>query len=236
LEDAHAPLTIPKRFNGPPESGNGGYCCGLLGNRLGGTVEVRLHRPPPLERPLSVEREDGGLAAYDADTRIASARPSRLRFDIPEPPSLADAEAAAAAPAATDYHADHPFPTCFVCGPAREFGDGLRLFPGPLSDGEVWATPWVPPESFANEDGAILPEIVWAALDCPSSMPVMGPRPIVLGTLTARRLHEVRAGECYRLVSWPIGSEGRKRTSGVAMFDAGDDLVAAASAIWVELA
>jgi hypothetical protein len=67
-------------------------------------------------------------------------------------------------------------------------------------------------------------------------MPVMGPRPIVLGTLCARRLHEVYAGECYRLVSWPVGRDGRKRTSGVALFDAGDELVAAASAIWIELA
>lgn len=185
---------------------------------------------------MSVQVEDGGLTAYDAEIRIASARPSRLRLDIPEPPSLADAEAAAASPGATAYHAEHPFPSCFVCGPARESGDGLRLFPGPLPESEVWATPWVPPDFLANGDSVVAAEIVWAALDCPSSMPVMGPRPIVLGTLTARRLHEVHAGDCYRLVSWPIGSEGRKRNSGVALFDAQDELVAAASAVWIELA
>ncbi|MEV4624044.1 hypothetical protein AB0J74_35700, partial [Asanoa sp. NPDC049573] len=27
---------------------------------------------------------------------------------------------------------DHPFPTCYVCGPER--ADGLRIFPGPVGD------------------------------------------------------------------------------------------------------
>ena len=27
---------------------------------------------------------------------------------------------------------EHPLPTCFVCGPARAKGDGLRIFAGPL--------------------------------------------------------------------------------------------------------
>jgi hypothetical protein len=30
----------------------------------------------------------------------------------------------------------HPFPTCFTCGPDRAPGDGLRIFPGPLSHGD----------------------------------------------------------------------------------------------------
>jgi hypothetical protein len=236
LNPANAPLIVPSHFNGPPDSGNGGYVCGLLGRRIGGSVEVRLHQPPPLDRPLDVREEDGALHAWDGATRIATARATRLRMDVPEPPSLADAEVAAAAPEATAYHPDHPFPSCFVCGPAREAGDGLRIFPGPVAGREVWATPWVPPAAFANGDGVVLPEVVWAALDCPSAMPVMSPRPIVLGTLSARRLHDVRAGETYRILSWPIAHVGRKRTSGVALFDGAEELVAAATAVWVELA
>ena len=27
---------------------------------------------------------------------------------------------------------DHPFPRCFACGPDRDEGDGLRIFPGPV--------------------------------------------------------------------------------------------------------
>ena len=28
----------------------------------------------------------------------------------------------------------HPFPTCFSCGVGRDPGDGLRIFPGRVSD------------------------------------------------------------------------------------------------------
>ncbi len=197
---------------------------------------MRLHRPPPLERSLEVRDENGGLALYDEAIRIASARSTRMQLEIPEPPSIAVAERAAASPAATDYHAQHPFPSCFVCGPGRAAGDGLRIFPGPVAGTDVWATLWVPPSVVANSDGVVLPEIVWAVLDCPSSMPVMDARPIVLGTLCARRLHDVHAGAAYRIVSWPIAVDGRKRKSGVALFDADEELVAAASAVWIELA
>src|SRR5690606_16223453 len=73
----------------------------------------------------------------------------------------------------------HPFPTCFVCGPERAEGDGLRLFPGRLPGGRT-ATPFrVPAE--------VTPEIVWASLDCPGgwAVPQEG-RPYVLGRLAAR--------------------------------------------------
>jgi hypothetical protein len=51
-------LLIAGRFNGPPNSGNGGYCCGLLANYLGGSATVRLSNPPPLDTPLTVNRQD----------------------------------------------------------------------------------------------------------------------------------------------------------------------------------
>ena len=35
-------LTIPRRFNGPPRSGNGGYVCGRLASYLDGPASVRL--------------------------------------------------------------------------------------------------------------------------------------------------------------------------------------------------
>ena len=35
---------------------------------------------------------------------------------------------------------DHPFPGCFVCGPDRAEGDGLRLFPGGLGPGRTACT------------------------------------------------------------------------------------------------
>jgi len=228
-------LMIPERFNGPPGSANGGYTCGALARLLGGTSEVRLHRPPPLDRPLAVQSSAESVSVFDGDDLVASGRRTRLRIDIPELPTWAEAEAAAQAPAATAFHAEHPFPTCFTCGPARAEGDGLRIFPGPVTGRDVWALPWTAPAGLADERGVLPVEIVWAVLDCPSSMPVMGRAPIVLGTLTASRLAEIEAEKRYLILSWPVARDGRKRTSGVAVFDANEDLVAAASAVWIEL-
>ena len=35
---------------------------------------------------------------------------------------------------------DHRYPTCFVCGPERAQGDGLRIFTGPVEDKSLVAT------------------------------------------------------------------------------------------------
>ena len=46
-------VMIPRRFNGPPDSGNGGYSCGVVAALLDApAVEVTLRAPPPLEREL----------------------------------------------------------------------------------------------------------------------------------------------------------------------------------------
>lgn len=229
------PLTIDSRYNGPPASGNGGYTCGALASRLGGTVEVRLHQPPPLAHPMEVRATADSLSAFAAGTQIATARPAQLRMDIPEPPSADEARRAADRPEATAHHDRHPFPTCFVCGPERRAGDGLRLFPGPVEGRDIWTTPWTPEDELGDEKGILSAGIVWAALDCPSAAPFMDGRTIVLGTLTARRLEAVHAGRPYVVASWPIAVEGRKQTSGVALFDEDDALIAAARAIWIEI-
>jgi hypothetical protein len=53
------PIVIDRRFRGPPESGNGGYTCGLVAGRVDGPAEVTLRLPPPLEEPLTVASGDG---------------------------------------------------------------------------------------------------------------------------------------------------------------------------------
>ena len=50
-------IVIGRRFRGPPQSGNGGYVCGLLAGVAGSVLTVRLKRPPPLDQPLEI-RED----------------------------------------------------------------------------------------------------------------------------------------------------------------------------------
>ena len=238
-----ATIQIDRRFNGPPDSANGGYTCGCVATALGGPVEVSLRRPPPLERSLSVAVEGDEARLLDGDELVADGsrvEPGALG-DPAVPVSVEDAREAATR---SFYLEDaHPFPTCFVCGPRRADGDGLRIFAGPLgAGGDLFAAPWVPPVGLAREDGTVAPEVVWAALDCPSSAPGMnapGPDgrvlPIVLARLAAEVSAPVEAGAEHVVMSWEIERDGRKREAGAALYDRGGELLARARALWIEL-
>jgi hypothetical protein len=230
-------IAIDARFNGPPESANGGYTCGLLAEIAGEPLEVSLRQPPPLGRGLQVERTREGAVLRDGDDMVAEASRTELDLDPPEPPDVATAhEAERGFP----FARQHPFPTCFVCGPERPGSDGLRIFPGPVDGGHVHAAAWTPAAELAGGD-AVRPRFVWAALDCPTSVPVANDatdpdyRPIVLARLAARRLADVEAGRPHVIVSWPIGIDGRKRQAGSALFTDAADLCAYARALWIEL-
>jgi hypothetical protein len=45
-------MTIAHRFRGPPNSGNGGYVCGMLARHMPGAAEVFLRAPPPVSDGL----------------------------------------------------------------------------------------------------------------------------------------------------------------------------------------
>ena len=226
-------ISIPARFNGPPGSANGGYTCGLVAGLLGGgAAEVSLRAPPPLDTPLAVERDDSGVRLLAGETLVAEGRPAEVDVEPPAPVGLDEARAAASAGYEL-WAGAHPFPTCFVCGPKREEGDGLRIFPGDLRDG-LWAAAWTAPG-----EGPVAPEIVWSALDCPTSAPVMnvggsGP-PCVLARLSARLDAPVEGGGRYALVSWPLAVDGRKRHAGCVLMDGGGQVLARARALWIEL-
>ena len=49
-------LEIPERFCDPPNSGNGGYVCGLLAKHSTGPVAVRLKVPPAFRRAICERR------------------------------------------------------------------------------------------------------------------------------------------------------------------------------------
>ena len=50
-------IVIPRRFNGPPSSANGGYAAGALAEAAGlEDVTVQIRRPPPLETPLDPDK------------------------------------------------------------------------------------------------------------------------------------------------------------------------------------
>ncbi len=229
-------VTIDRRFRGPPESGNGGYVCGLVAGLIGGTPEVTLRRPPPLDRPLQVVRLDGGgIALRDGETVIAEGASTSLEIAAPEPVSFSEAEAASRSYLGFDMHT---FPTCFACGPKRAEGDGLRIFPGWVDGRDVVAAPWTPDASLAGDDGTVRPEIVWAALDCGGGWAVMTEapdQPIVLGRLAARLVAPIQPGERCVLTGWSLGEDGRKLYSGTALFSDDGELRGVAQATWIRL-
>ena len=158
-------ITIHCRFNGPPNSGHGGYVSGILASYIAACAEVTLRAPPPLGRRLSIERLESGIVHLsDGGVSIAEGRPAELPLDIPDPPTLE--ESAIAAKAYPGFE-EHPFPTCFGCGHERAEGDGLRIFSGPVTGSEVLAAPWIPDASLAGQTGKVRNEFLWAALDCP---------------------------------------------------------------------
>jgi hypothetical protein len=236
-------ITIEPRFNGPPESGNGGYTCGRLAAYVDGPAEVTLRSPPPLGRPLTVERDGDAVALRDGEALVAEARPtSELAADAPPPVALDEAADASATSGFLDVSI-HPFPSCFVCGPARDAAHpGLRIFAGALPGrDDAFAAAWTPDPALAGADGTLPSEIVWAALDCPTSAPVWNDPddpdflPIVLARLAVRIVEPVIAGEPHTIVSWPIAVDGRKRHAGAALHTAGGELAAVSRALWIEL-
>ena len=229
-------IVIERRFRGPPESGNGGYSCGMLGALMPGPAEVKLRKPPPLDTPMEIEqRPDGMLAAVLDGADLIEARPAEVDVAIPGAISLASAERAAAS---YEGFKNHAFPMCFVCGPDREAGDGLRIFPGEVLRG-IAAAPWTPDASVADENGVVYPEIVWAALDCPTGWSTHYRYPDaglgLLGRLAASLQRPIVAGERYVAASWPAGRDGRKLYAKSAILDEHGDPLAVAQATWIEL-
>jgi hypothetical protein len=227
-------IIIAARFCGPPESGNGGYTCGRLAAALAGEVEVTLRRPPPLDRPLAVLRSTAGVVLTDGEEVVAEAREVRLELVPPPCPGLG-----AAVEAAGRYHGleEHAFPTCFVCGPARRNGDGLRIFAGEVSGDGLVASPWKPALELAGAGGEVHGEFVWAALDCPGAWAWLAEldRPLVLGRLAVALDAPVIAGQPHIVGGWRLGCEGKKHYSGTAVWRADGTVCARGRATWIEV-
>lgn len=230
-------LVIPRRFNGPPDSGHGGYSAGLVATLLEGPAEVALRTPPPLETPLAVERRpDGSVAALDGAELVLEGRPAVV--DV-EPPRVLALDEAAYGPGSYVWREWHPFPTCFACGPEREPGDGLRLFAGPVGADGMLGVSWTPAAEFADGEGHVKPLFVWAALDCPTGAAGANDpaerRPVVLASLAVDIRRPVVAGEPHAIGSWRIETDGRKRHVGVGLWNGAGSVRALGRALWIEL-
>jgi hypothetical protein len=240
--DAAPELIIPSRFRGPSGGGNGGYVCGRVAAYVNGPATVTLHRPPPLDTSMTVEPGgDGAVHVRHGGVLIAEAAaaaypPGLLAPEIPDLVSMAEACRSAGR---ARYFQDPFFPECFVCGPDRQLGDGLRIFPGPVPGRMLWAALWTPDSSIAGPDGRVRPEIVWAALDCPSGIAagegasLDSDTAIVLGRMTASVAALPMPGDQCRVIAWPDGGYGRKLIAGSVLLGPGDEVLAVARAVWL---
>jgi hypothetical protein len=228
-------VLIPRRFNGPPASANGGYTCGLVARHIGrGPAEVSLRSPPPLDTALEIVR--GGseeVQLLHRDVLVADGRPAEAPdVEPPVRPSVADGrEALRRHPW---LRARHPFSDCYVCGVGRH--DGLGLHFGELRGHPgVTAALLVADATIPHDAAGLLPEIAWGALDCPSYVPALWDAdvPSMLARMQAELLEPIPLGEPIVATGWLLGIEGRKHHTASALLAADGRLLARARHLWV---
>ena len=126
-----------------------------------------------------------------------------------------------------------------MCGPERAENDGLRIFPGVVAENRSVAAPWIPSASVCDATGHVQPEVVWAALDCPSWFGIFAFEPNVryalLGELSVRIESLPRQDERHVVIGWASGRNGRKLHGGAALYRDTGTLIATSSATWIEL-
>ncbi|BCJ42723.1 hypothetical protein GCM10010168_05350 [Actinoplanes ianthinogenes] len=212
-------MRIPARFNGPPGTGNGGWCAGVFASAAGAD-QVTLRLPPPLETDLEIKDR----FVY-ADSRVIA------ELGEGDPGPGVDPVPWDTAVAASRHYPGftaHPFPTCFVCGPERAEGDGLRIFPGRLPDGRT-AAPWTAPDEVSAP-------LVWAALDCPGGWAaIREDRAFVLGRITVTVDALPVPGDHYVITGAVAHLTGRKALVDSALHDAAGQRLAAARATWIQV-
>jgi hypothetical protein len=229
-------IVIEERFRGPPASGQGGYSCGLVAERIeGDCAMVTLRSPPPLERQLQIERDDDRVRLLDGEILVAEGVAEELELDVPDAVPLDAARAASERPFWGEHV--HPFPGCFGCGFERTQDEAVAIWMGALDGTELTAGVWTPSADFAGDDGAVTKLITWAALDCPTAvganLPLDGVS--VLGRLTGRLVEPIEPGVTHTVVAWPITDDGRKHVGGCAIHAPDGRLCAISAGLWIEL-
>ena len=204
------PLIIERRFNGPPDSGNGGYVCGLLATAVDREVKVRLRVPPPLETPLTVEPDTaGGWSLRAGATDVATATPARLEIDVPSPPPYVQSVWA------SQHYAgfrDHVFPGLLRLRTRtaawRRAADLSRACSRRASSRRRGCRRTTSMQATARSRAIFH----WAALDCPGYFAVAGRNQLMLlGEMHAHVDRRVHVGESVHASS--AGSSARTAAS-----------------------
>ena len=245
-------LIVPSRYRGPRSSGNGGWTAGALAAMVDHDVPddhaarwppiaVSLRQPPPLDTPMQVTDDDSVTVASLGGEAVARAE---VLHEAPMPVEPVPADEARAAMASYPGLRRHPFPACFSCGTEREEGDGLRIFPGPVSapgDATRVAATWTPHPSLFEDwhayhddhPRASLP-VAWAALDCVGGWAGdLNERMMVLARITARVHTLPLIGQEHVVVGEARGTEGRKTWTASTLYDADGQVLAVAEHLWI---
>ncbi|MFI1868758.1 hypothetical protein [Streptomyces jumonjinensis] len=238
-DTANRTIRVGPRYNGPPNSANGGYVSGLIAARArrmletDGDLAVQLHAPPPLGTGLRLTRTGKRAHVWHGEDLIATASP---QVSVTAPVDFVPPADAEHAMRRYEGHRSHPFPTCFVCGPGHR--DGLRLAPGPVpGSGNQVACLWTPDAACGDGTGAVAEELVWAALDCPGGWTLDPLRsPLVLGRMAARIPVLPRVGETVVVVGRGVPGDGRVHTCATALFRRDGTELGRAVATWVRSA
>jgi hypothetical protein len=242
-------LQIAERYNGPPTSGNGGYVAGRLARAWleheglptldGPAVEVTLRAPPPLATTLTLSpTETPGADAHADDLLVAHLRVvEAAESPLATVPDLPRVDLATAREAEARYLGlqVHPFPTCWVCGPARPPHDGYHLRPGMLDDTTAACVWRVEPDQVDPGQGlGPAVEAVWAALDCPGGWTTLGgERLVVLGRVTAVVMGVPEAGEECVATGHRFETEGRKTITATRLVGSDGRALGLARSVWV---
>jgi hypothetical protein len=170
----------------------------------------------------------------DGETLVAEAHPAPpLALEPPAPVSLAEATEGC-----RHYRgaADGEFGHCFVCGRARE--DVLGIFAGPVPGRDLVASPWTAPDWSVGDDGAMRPELVAAALDCPTFFAGyldLDSQPVAfLAHFEVALRGPVPVGEELVAVGWPLRRDVRKRWAGSAILTPAGETLALAEALMIQ--
>lgn len=237
-------MTIPRRFRGPPNSGNGGYVCGMLARQIAGAAEVTLRAPPPLETELGlVEVGTGEWELRHGTATIAIGR--AVTLDLSQLERAAYAEAIEAAKRTPVKPHEHLLPMCFVCGPGYVAGRTIQRGPHELRSNQAicGGERGVGRPGYSKGSAGVLSEKrpgekPQAVARCPVRQydPETGNFnvvPILLGRLSVRIDGRPRPGERCVVTSWKTGIEGRRLIAEAALFGEEENLLAVGRAIWI---
>lgn len=245
-------MTIDRRYNGPPDSGNGGYVAGAVARELltglglprqgpgSPWVEVTLRTPPPLDTPYETTLVGGSLQVTVEDVTVAEAHVADAADPV-EPVEPVERAVAVAAEQRYVGLQTHPFPTCWVCGTERP--DGYHLRPGEVAepdgsptDGRTACRWVVTSDATPAGTGPVPSEAVWAALDCPGGWTALvHGRVVVLGRMTARVAATPSVGDECVVIGCLLGTEGRKTWTATSVYGPDGTELARAHGTWIAI-